>query len=124
MTASSLLLAPHDLSATPAAGTDRAASFDRGQRQVALVRPHLSLLWRFLRRLGLSAEDADDVAQEVCLVAVAKVDLIEDGQERRFLFGIALRIASRMRRSQRTRAAKTDAEVEIDHVRSPDPPSD
>lgn len=100
------------------------ASKERVDRQVSLVRTHLPLVWRFLRRLGLSPEDADDAAQEVFLVAVTKMDLIEQGQERRFLFGIALRIASRARRSQKTRADKTDSGVEIDHVRSSDPSSD
>src|SRR4051812_27350925 len=67
----------------------------RSLREVALVRVHLPFVWRFLRRLGLSPEDADDVAQETFLVAVDKLDRIEEGHERRFLFGIAVRIASR-----------------------------
>jgi RNA polymerase sigma-70 factor, ECF subfamily len=132
MAASPSLLTAHDLAVTSVAapaGAESGTSLNmapatREERQVALVRTYLPFVWRFLRRLGLSPEDADDAAQEVFLVAVTKVDLIEPGQERRFLFGIALRIASRARRSQRTRADKTDAEVEIDHVRSPEPPSD
>ncbi len=115
----SLLSAVDDLAVTRAT-----ASKERVDRQVALVRTHLPLVWRFLRRLGLSPEDADDAAQEVFLVAVTKMDLIEQGQERRFLFGIALRIASRARRSQKTRADRTEAAVDIDHVRSTEPSSD
>ena len=100
------------------------ASRERVDRQVALVRTNLPVVWRFLRRLGLSPEDADDAAQEVFLVAVTKMDQIEPGQERRFLFGIALRIASRTRRSQKTRADRTEAAIDVDHVRSVEPSSD
>jgi RNA polymerase sigma-70 factor (ECF subfamily) len=111
------------ITTTTATTSDRADAL-RAERQVALVRTHLPAIWRFLRRVGLSKEDADDAAQEVCLVAVTKVDLIEEGQDRRFLFGIALRVASRTRRSQKTRAERTDAGVEIDHVHSTEPSSD
>ena len=104
--------------------TRSVVSRERVDRQVSLVRTNLPLVWRFLRRLGLSPEDADDAAQEVFLVAVTKMDQIEPGQERRFLFGIALRIASRTRRSQKTRADRTEAAVDIDHVRSSEPASD
>jgi RNA polymerase sigma-70 factor, ECF subfamily len=121
MVASLSLVRPgaHDLSVTRSL-----APQERAERQVALVRTHLPYVWRFLRRLGLSPEDADDTAQEVFLVAVTKMDLIEDGQERRFLFGIAIRIASRARRSQKVRADKLVGAVEIDQCHSPDPSSD
>ncbi|MBX3202222.1 MAG: RNA polymerase sigma factor [Labilithrix sp.] len=120
MVASPSLLTAHDLPMTAAA----VPSKDEAARQVALVRTHLPSVWRFLRRLGLQPDDADDVAQEVFLVAVRKMDVIEAGRERSFLFGIALRIAMRARRTQRSRAARTDADFEIDDVRSPDPTSD
>jgi RNA polymerase sigma-70 factor (ECF subfamily) len=92
----------------------------RGRREAAVVSTHLPFVWRFLRRLGLSAEDADDVAQEVFLVATRKLDRIEENQEKRFLFGIAVRIASRSRRSERLRSSRTAAGVELDECRSPD----
>jgi RNA polymerase sigma-70 factor (ECF subfamily) len=90
------------------------------QQRVALVSVHLPVVWRFLRRLGLPPEDADDVAQEVFLVAVRKLDQIEENQEKRFLFGIAIRMASRARRSQQTRSARTVDAVEVDDCRSPE----
>lgn len=97
---------------------DEKAQQARTRQRVGLVSAHLSAVWRFLRRLGLSAEDADDVAQEVFLVAVRKLDQIEDNQEKRFLFGIAIRLASRSRRSQQTRNARTVDAVEVDECRS------
>lgn len=87
--------------------------------KVELLTGHLPAVWRFLRRLGLSSEDADDLAQEVFLVAAAKADRIESGFEKRFLFGIAIRIASRTRRSQHTRVARTASAVEVDECVSP-----
>jgi RNA polymerase sigma-70 factor, ECF subfamily len=94
------------------------------QGRVALVRAHLRDVWNVLRRLGLSPEDADDAAQEVFLVAIDKFDRLQAGRERSFLYGIALRIASRSRRSSKTRAEKTVGEFDVDQCQSSDPSSD
>lgn len=93
------------------------------QRRVSLVRSHLRDVWNFLRRLGLSPEDAEDATQEVLLVAVQKIDRIEAGRERAFLFGVAVRTASRSRRSTKTRAEKTPLTSELDDVVSEAPSS-
>ena len=85
-------------------------------KRTQLLTTHLPAVWRFLRRLGLSPEDADDAAQEVFLVAARKIDRIEPEQEKRYLFGIAIRIASRSRRSEQTRDARTASSVEVDQV--------
>jgi RNA polymerase sigma-70 factor, ECF subfamily len=66
-----------------------------------LVHQHLDFIWRLLRRLGLSAADAEDAAQQVLLVASLKLDTIEPGKARTFLYGIALRVAANVRRGQR-----------------------
>lgn len=91
---------------------------DRAQRERALVRTHMPTIWRFLRRLGCSPEDADDATQEVFVIAVAKLDQIEPDKERSYLYAVALRLASRQRRSQSLRAAKTVAGVDVDQCRS------
>jgi RNA polymerase sigma-70 factor (ECF subfamily) len=62
-----------------------------------MVAEHLSVLWRFLRRLGLTEADADDAIQEVVLVAVRKIGAIAPGSERPYLLRTAYRIGSRMR---------------------------
>ncbi|MDF2692471.1 MAG: polymerase sigma factor RpoE [Labilithrix sp.] len=72
------------------------------QRKVALIRTHLTSVWGFLRRLGLSPTDAEDAGQEVFLTALGKLHAILEGQEKRFLFGVALRVASRRRRSTKS----------------------
>ena len=69
----------------------------------ALMTAHFDFVWRSLRRLGLSAADADDGAQEVFVVASRKLSLIVPESEKRFLFATALRVASTRRRSLKRR---------------------
>ncbi len=69
----------------------------------ALMAVHFDFVWRSLRRLGLSAVDADDGTQEVFLVASRKLSLIVPESERRFLFSTALRVASTRRRGLKRR---------------------
>ena len=73
------------------------------QRIKALVTEHFGFVWRSLVRLGLSPSDAEDALQKVFLVASRRLDDIEPGAERSFLFGTALRTASRERRSRARR---------------------
>lgn len=97
---------------------------ERTQRELALVRDHLNVVWRFLRRLGFSPEDADDATQEVFVIAVGKLDQIEPQKERSFLYGIAVRLASRHRRSANLRASRTMRGVDVDECRSREVPAD
>ncbi|MDF2697036.1 MAG: polymerase sigma factor RpoE [Labilithrix sp.] len=91
---------------------------ERSQREQELVRDNLPQVWRFLRRLGCSPEDADDATQEVFVIAVSKLDQIEPNRERSFLYGIAVRLASRHRRSQSVRSARTVRGVDIEDYQS------
>ncbi len=68
-----------------------------------LVREHYAFVWRLLRRLGLVDGDADDAAQQVFLVATRRLGDIAAERERSFLYGVALNIAARVRRSQTRR---------------------
>jgi RNA polymerase sigma-70 factor (ECF subfamily) len=75
-----------------------------------LVRQHYGFVWRLLRRLGLREGDADDAAQQVFLVAVDRLADLESGRERSFLYGVALNVGARARRSQvRRREEPLDA---------------
>ena len=69
----------------------------------AMVDAHLETIWRSLRRLGVPAAAADDGVQQVFLVASRRLHEIEEAGERRYLLGIALRVASEMRRAIRRR---------------------
>jgi RNA polymerase sigma-70 factor (ECF subfamily) len=75
-----------------------------------LVTAHFDFVWRSLVRLGVPRADAEDALQQVFLVASGKVGEIEPGRERAFLFGTALRIASRARRTHQRRREVLDGE--------------
>ena len=68
-----------------------------------LVHRHLDFVWRALRRLGLSASDADDASQQVFMIAARQLPEIPPGKERAFLYGTARRIAANARRDRRRR---------------------
>ena len=72
-------------------------------RVQALVTEHFRLVWGWMLRLGVPRADAEDALQQVFLVASGKLDAIEPGRERPFLFGVTLRIASRAHRTRQRR---------------------
>ncbi len=69
------------------------------ERVAGLVREHYAFVWRLLRRLGLGIGDADDAAQQVFLAASGKLATVERARERGFLYGVALNVGARARRS-------------------------
>jgi RNA polymerase sigma-70 factor (ECF subfamily) len=86
---------------------------DADERIRSLLALHFEFVWRSLRRLGVARAFVDDAAQEVFWVTARKLDRIEPGSERAFLFGVAVRLASDARRRQaRTRELSDDALVQ------------
>lgn len=81
-------------------------------RVKALFEAHYDLVWRVLRRLGLSAASADDAAQEVFILAAQKWMQIRPGSEKPFLLGVARRIAA----SSRRKVPKTTDSLDDKHV--------
>jgi RNA polymerase sigma-70 factor (ECF subfamily) len=69
----------------------------------ALVEEHLPFVWRMLCRMGLCGADADDAAQQVFMTAARKLEAIDAGTEKRFLYETARRVAANLRRSHRRR---------------------
>lgn len=63
------------------------------------VRDNFEFVWRLLRRLGLNPSDADDATQQVFIVLARKINELSPGKERAFLYGTAVRIAWRARRT-------------------------
>ena len=59
------------------------------------------MVWRMLRRFGVSEDRADDATQHVFLVFAERIAQINPGSERAFLFGTALRTAQTIRRDNR-----------------------
>ena len=89
------------------------------ERVRGLVRAHGDFVARSVRRLGVPESVADDVSQRVFLTAARKLDAIEPQQERAYLFGIALRMASDARRAWRRGRLQLVGDVaELDNVAS------
>ena len=84
---------PRATEAAPSSGTDSHARLRR------MFDEQYDFIWRSLRRFGLTSDRADDAAQQVFVVASKKLDAIQVGSERSFLFGTAMRVASDLRRS-------------------------
>jgi RNA polymerase sigma-70 factor, ECF subfamily len=73
-----------------------------------LVDRYFDTVWCALRRLGVPPADLDDCAQQVFVIASRKLAAIEQGRERGFLLGTAVRVASHARRAERRRREVSD----------------
>ena len=89
----------------------RAAARIRLER---MFRAHHELIWRTLRRLGLSADLAADTTQQAYLIAAERLTDIRAGSERAFLFSTAIGLArTNFRRSQRCQL-QSDMDLHVD----------
>lgn len=79
-------------------GRVKARSADEVLR--AIVDEHYAFVWRSLRRLGVRPPETDDATQQVFIVVARKLDSIEPGKERQFLFGTVMRVAANARRAR------------------------
>lgn len=75
---------------------------------------------RFLRRMGVAADRADDVAQQVFLVALEALDHIHEGSERAFLYGTAFRLAHGVRRQSEREIPSVDLESDLSPIPTPE----
>lgn len=91
------------------------------ERVNQMVRTHFGLVWRYLRRLGLSEADADDGAQQVFLTFARKLDAVAADCERSFLLGVALRVASDARRAHQRRRLEPERALSTATDPRPDP---
>lgn len=109
----SSVVLPADAAAAPldsgaSEGAAEISSAERSARLRVLVDDHFDFIWRSLRRFGLSAADADDASQRVFVIASRKLEQIESGKERSYLFGAAYRVVREIRRSK---ARKPEAQL-------------
>jgi RNA polymerase sigma-70 factor, ECF subfamily len=81
-------------------------------RLQALVDQNFDFAWRSLRRLGVTEPNVDDATQQLFLVVASKLDVIEPGRERSFIFGAAVRIASDSRRALGRERERTSHETD------------
>jgi RNA polymerase sigma-70 factor (ECF subfamily) len=93
------------------------------QRGRTLVDEHFDFIWRSLRRLGVSDAGVDDAAQRVFVVALRRLEDIEVGRERAFLFSTAMNVAADARRALARRREQADEQAldaAIDTTPTPD----
>jgi RNA polymerase sigma-70 factor (ECF subfamily) len=79
----------------------------------AVYREHVDYVWITLRRLGVAAADLEDVAHEVFVTVHRRLGEFDRTRAvRPWIFGIALRVASRYRRSIRRRREVHDDQLD------------
>jgi RNA polymerase sigma-70 factor, ECF subfamily len=76
-----------------------AAHRDAGARVRWAFEAHFDFIWRSARRLGVSAAEADDAAQGTFVVFSRRIDEVEPGRERAFLFATMTRVIADVRKS-------------------------
>jgi len=96
----------------------------RERRFAAMFDANHDVVWRTLRRLGVPQAQVDDATQRVFLVAVRRLDEIRTGDESRFLYGVAIRVASELRRRDPGRRFVDGGEDALASVVDPSPAAD
>jgi RNA polymerase sigma-70 factor (ECF subfamily) len=86
------------------------------------VGQHLQLVWRVLRRGGLSPVDAEDASQDVFWILAQRFDAVPKRAQKAFLVSTALRVAADRRRSRWHRSV--DVGLELDEHECPTPAAD
>lgn len=69
-----------------------------GGRLERMFLAHHGMVWRTLRRRGLTPDAAADAAQQAFLIAAERLEDVQADSERAFLVGTALRVARTMGR--------------------------
>ena len=72
------------------------------------------LIWRTLRRFGLTEDGAADGTQQAFLIAAERLDQIREGSERAFLFGTAIRLARSSHRKNHRCQLEPDMDTRAD----------
>lgn len=86
-----------------------------------LIDEHFAFVWRSLRRLGVPDAQLDDAAQQVWITVSQKGEEVREETARSFLFAIALRVASDVRRTlRRRREVHADDSESIDEGPGPE----
>jgi RNA polymerase sigma-70 factor (ECF subfamily) len=95
------------------------ATGDRARLRSAFDQNYAGV-WRFLRRMGVSADRADDAAQQVFLIALEAMPRITEGSERAFLYATAVRLAYGMRRKTEREVLSTGLDFDASPMPTPD----
>ena len=95
-----------------------------GARVRKLVLDHNAFVWRSVVRLGVPRADAEDALQQVFMVAARRINDIQHGAERSFLYGVCLRVASRSRRTHARRREIVGDDAAPERIDTSDRPDD
>ena len=96
-------------------------------RLEALYQSHHDVVWRVLRRNGLNEAQADDGAQQVFLVAMARLSDIVPASERAFLCGSAVLVARKLKQKHvrevlsdevPEQVSRSNPDAELEHRRN------
>jgi len=101
----------------PATGTVLVERSSGQRRLEQMFRDHYLLIWRTLRRLGLTDDGAADGTQQAFLIAAERLAEIREGSERAFLFGTAIRLARSSHRRNHRCQLEADMDTRIDAQR-------
>jgi RNA polymerase sigma-70 factor (ECF subfamily) len=105
-----------DVSSARATNADGVSIADRDstareRRFAELFDAHHDVIWRALRRLGVPLSHVDDATQRVFIVAARRLDEIREGEEIQFLYGVALKVQSELRRRDPARRFVADEDA-------------
>ncbi len=100
MTAEPYGLASAEPALPPTTATPLRLSGKGEVRFRGMVDAYFDVIWRSLRGLGVPSASLDDAAQQVFWIAAQKLDAIELGSERPFLFQTARGIAANQHRAR------------------------
>lgn len=96
----------------------------RKARLRELFKAHADLIWRLIRRQGLTADQADDGLQQSFMVALERLDEIKPGSERSFLCSTAILVTRGLTRRREDlpgdlpdRASEANPESELEQKR-------
>ena len=115
-------MSPTNVASTPSAVAREGDTAARARLE-RMVAVHLDGLWRFARRLGVAEVDVDDVLQEVIMITANRLEDVQLGSERAFLFATTFRVASDQRRWRLGRREVGDEALLEVRDAAPDPES-
>jgi RNA polymerase sigma-70 factor (ECF subfamily) len=102
----------HEPAESSPAEVDPGVARERSARLGSIASEHFQFIWRSLRRLGVPPGAVDDAAQQVFEVAARRLDAIELGREKAFLFKTALFVATDARRKASRSRSRDGGDIE------------
>jgi RNA polymerase sigma-70 factor, ECF subfamily len=89
---------------------------ERAARLARLIRKQFGFVWRLLRRMGITENEADAAVQEVFVAASQRIGDIRPGSERSFLFSTTLHVATRTRKNREEQTALSDNALALEEL--------